>query len=121
MPTNAREPSIRRRVVRHAPGAAATGSCRSCSATDGRRRGDRQPTALSACRRSDAVQSTHVIAFWGPVLSFPPEGGSMRRTLRILLAALLTTVGGVAVAEPAAAALPDAHGFVLWNGAATVP
>jgi hypothetical protein len=35
--------------------------------------------------------------------------------------ALLTTAAAVGVAAPpAAAALPDAHGFVLWNGAATV-
>jgi hypothetical protein len=46
----------------------------------------------------------------------------MRRTLQVLFAALLATVGGVVVAgSPAAAALPDAHGFVLWSGAATVP
>lgn len=42
----------------------------------------------------------------------------MRRPLQFLFAALLTTAGGVAVAaQPAAAALPDAHGFVLFNGA----
>ncbi|MDG6106411.1 hypothetical protein Daura_27375 [Dactylosporangium aurantiacum] len=46
----------------------------------------------------------------------------MRRLLRVLVAALLVTVAGVAATgSPAAAALPDAHGFVLWNGAATVP
>jgi hypothetical protein len=46
----------------------------------------------------------------------------MRRSIGALLIALVTTSAGVAVAAPpAAAALPDAHGFVLWNGAATVP
>jgi hypothetical protein len=46
----------------------------------------------------------------------------MRRWFGPLLIALVTTFAGVAVAaSPAAAALPDAHGFVLWNGAATVP
>ncbi len=46
----------------------------------------------------------------------------MRRALHVLVAASLVTVAGVAATgSPAAAALPDAHGFVLWNGAATVP
>ncbi|WP_327001194.1 hypothetical protein OHA72_39540 [Dactylosporangium sp. NBC_01737] len=46
----------------------------------------------------------------------------MRRSFGALLIALVTTFAGVAVAAPpAAAALPDAHGFVLWNGTATVP
>jgi hypothetical protein len=46
----------------------------------------------------------------------------MRRWLGSLLIALVTMFAGVTVAAPpAAAALPDAHGFVLFNGAAVVP
>ena len=42
----------------------------------------------------------------------------MRSKLSALSIALATVFAGVAVAAtPAAAALPDAHGFVLWNGA----
>ncbi|MFC5004969.1 hypothetical protein ACFPIJ_44965 [Dactylosporangium cerinum] len=43
------------------------------------------------------------------------------RKLFALSIALATVFAGVTVAaSPASAALPDAHGFVLWNGAATV-
>ena len=46
----------------------------------------------------------------------------MRRLLGASLIAMVTTFAGVTVASsPAAAALPDAHGFVLYNGAITVP
>ncbi|MEV0566543.1 hypothetical protein [Dactylosporangium sp. NPDC050588] len=46
----------------------------------------------------------------------------MRRKLPALLIALVTTLAAVfGAVSPAAAALPDAVGFVLWNGAATVP
>lgn len=44
----------------------------------------------------------------------------MRRSIPALFTALVTVLAAVGVAQPAAAALPDAHGFVLWNGAATV-
>ena len=45
----------------------------------------------------------------------------MRRSLSALCTALVTGVAAVvAVSSPAAAALPDAHGFVLWDGTATV-
>lgn len=45
----------------------------------------------------------------------------MRRSIPALLIALVTGAAVAGSPAPAAAALPDAVGFVLWNGAATVP
>ncbi|BCB88434.1 hypothetical protein [Phytohabitans suffuscus] len=42
----------------------------------------------------------------------------LRRLAAVSLAAALATAG---LAAPAQAAVPDGHGFVLWDGAATVP
>jgi hypothetical protein len=42
----------------------------------------------------------------------------IRKLAGVVLAAALATAG---LAAPAQAAVPDGHGFVLWNGAATVP
>ncbi|GAA4446959.1 hypothetical protein [Phytohabitans houttuyneae] len=44
--------------------------------------------------------------------------GTLRRLAAVCLAAALATAG---FAAPAQAAVPDGHGFVQWDGAATVP
>ncbi|GAA4446965.1 hypothetical protein [Phytohabitans houttuyneae] len=44
--------------------------------------------------------------------------GTFRKLAAACAAAALATAG---LAAPARAAVPDGHGFVLWNGAATVP
>ncbi|MFD0747142.1 hypothetical protein ACFQ1L_39030 [Phytohabitans flavus] len=44
--------------------------------------------------------------------------GIFRKLAGVCVAAALATAG---LAAPAQAAVPDGHGFVLWNGAATVP
>jgi hypothetical protein len=45
---------------------------------------------------------------------------AMHRLARVAVA-LTAVAGALALAAPAHAALPDAAGFVLWNGGATVP
>jgi hypothetical protein len=48
-----------------------------------------------------------------------PRGRWLARAAAAGLAAVLTALAGAA--SPAQAAVPDGHGFVLWNGAAVVP
>lgn len=47
--------------------------------------------------------------------------GIQRRIMAAAVGLALAVAGAVGLAAPAQAAVPDAHGFVLWNGAAVVP
>lgn len=47
--------------------------------------------------------------------------GIQRRITAAAIGIALAMAGAVGIATPAQAAVPDGHGFVLWNGAAVVP
>ncbi|MFC0528895.1 hypothetical protein [Phytohabitans kaempferiae] len=47
--------------------------------------------------------------------------GTRHRLLAGASALVIALAGAVGVSAPARAAVPDGHGFVLWNGAAVVP
>lgn len=47
--------------------------------------------------------------------------GIQRRIMAAAIGIAVAVAGAVGVAAPARAAVPDGHGFVLWNGGAAVP
>jgi hypothetical protein len=64
--------------------------------------------------------STTVAAFMQSP-SHPLEVRLTRTRTRLLILATAAALGALTVAAPAHAAVPDAFGFVLWNGSSVVP